>query len=409
MSHFVVCVVTKTPGEAELSERLQPFHEYECTGVRDQYVIQVDETDEARATYERYTLSKLKAPDGSLHDSYSDAFYRDPTPEEIAKAGPLGLIGSGFGGGGLSYVSKDWGDGKGYRAKVKFEPEEWEKVEVPAKDHMTFLEFIDYYYKRDVVKVGEPTEDRDSGFVLVDDNNEVVKLVRFTNPNAKWDWWVIGGRYRGRLQLKEKVSGEVLEGRLGVPELMRVREGEKPEEVPGVDQALKADIDFESVRQTKVRERLDGLAEACKEIRKKKPELSDQDIYAAWAEYAPLVVSLRARWEAENRPGRLWDWMRKQDERFTELSEKCSAIGDDWFGPGAPFEETDPVAWAKKAPPLSAYGFLGLDGQWINNGDMGWFGIGGDDEPQAVWEDRFWQLVQQVPDDCYLTFVDCHI
>ena len=41
MSHFVVMVIGEDP-EAELA----PFHEFECTGLDDQYVQDVDITEE---------------------------------------------------------------------------------------------------------------------------------------------------------------------------------------------------------------------------------------------------------------------------------------------------------------------------------------------------------------------------
>src|SRR5690606_18805090 len=119
MSHFSLLVVTeKEPTQDLLAARLQPFHEFECTGVDDQYVENVDRTAEARAAFDRETSQMLRAPDGSLHRPYEDRFYRDPTPEEAPKVG----LGTGFGS-GLVWTSKDWGDGRGYRAKVQFIPD----------------------------------------------------------------------------------------------------------------------------------------------------------------------------------------------------------------------------------------------------------------------------------------------
>jgi hypothetical protein len=37
MSHFAVLVAADNT--AQLKERLQPFHEYECTGIKDQHVV----------------------------------------------------------------------------------------------------------------------------------------------------------------------------------------------------------------------------------------------------------------------------------------------------------------------------------------------------------------------------------
>lgn len=41
------------------------------------------------------------------------------------------------------------------------------------------------------------------GYAQLDQNGEVVKVVRRTNPGKKWDWWTIGGRWSDRLLTKE--------------------------------------------------------------------------------------------------------------------------------------------------------------------------------------------------------------
>ena len=45
MSHFVVLVVGN-----DIEKQLQPFHEFECTGIDDEYVQDVDITDEVLAS-----------------------------------------------------------------------------------------------------------------------------------------------------------------------------------------------------------------------------------------------------------------------------------------------------------------------------------------------------------------------
>lgn len=38
--------------------------------------------------------------------------------------------------------------------------------------------------------------------MIVDDNGEVLRVVRRTNPNSKWDWYSLGGRWDGFLRTK---------------------------------------------------------------------------------------------------------------------------------------------------------------------------------------------------------------
>lgn len=130
MSHFSVIVVTdEFPTYELLSDLMQPFHEFECTGVDDQYVQDIDITEDCRKEFEERKYTRLRDADGALHDPYDDRFYRDPTPDEAAKIGPIAGTGRC---GEFSYHSKDWGDGRGYRSKLRFVPDGMVEVEVPA-------------------------------------------------------------------------------------------------------------------------------------------------------------------------------------------------------------------------------------------------------------------------------------
>lgn len=178
MSHFTVTVVTRTPEKGELEEALQPFHEYECTGVLDEHVVFVDEHDETVSEWEG-TEEGHVLPDGRVVPSFDDALYRDPTAAEAKVAGPM--MGTGFSD-GVSYSSRDWGDGLGYRPKVH-DPDRFETVEAPTKTFWPDFEaYAKDYHGREIL-------DGRAG--------------RWTNPNSKWDWWVVGGRWSNRLLLTD--------------------------------------------------------------------------------------------------------------------------------------------------------------------------------------------------------------
>lgn len=49
------------------------------------------------------------------------------------------------------------------------------------------------------------------------------------------------------------------------------------------------------------------------------------------------------------------------------------------------------------------------DGQWIAQGEMGWFGISSDAETDDNWSARVSVLIDNLSDDTLLTIVDCHI
>jgi len=67
MSHFAVLVV----GE-NVDEQLAPYHEFESTGENDQYVVDVDKTEEARLDYKQeHTETRFKDTDGTLHNRFT--------------------------------------------------------------------------------------------------------------------------------------------------------------------------------------------------------------------------------------------------------------------------------------------------------------------------------------------------
>src|ERR1700743_1735193 len=71
MSHFVVAVVTKNV--ADLKNALQPFHEYECDGVDDEYVQDIDRTEEALKAFSEATEVRLRrTSDGTLHNRFDE-------------------------------------------------------------------------------------------------------------------------------------------------------------------------------------------------------------------------------------------------------------------------------------------------------------------------------------------------
>lgn len=219
MSHYAVYVITNEKPTDEIIEKaMAPFHEFECTGRDDEYILDVDITEDVREEYETETRSFVT--DGTqTWSKYDDICYRDPTPEEKEAIGFGGSMGwcKGF-----SYRSQDWGDGQGYRPKVHEVPAHMTEVEKNMKDYMTFREFAEDYYSYEVLPEGvdsymslddlelqpeyeDPNvvgdfdyNDFKYGYITRDD-----RVIRRTNPNAKWDWYVIGGRWDGVLVQKD--------------------------------------------------------------------------------------------------------------------------------------------------------------------------------------------------------------
>lgn len=205
MSHFSVMVITSEEPSMELLRKvLAPYHEFECTGDNDEYVVEVEEIEEYKKAFKENTRKHFKSPDGELFWTYEDQFYRDPTEEEIKTIGPL--FGSGVGE-GISWHSKDWGDGRGYRVKVHFTPEGYELVDVPINELMSFTEYVIDQIGEGKIIGEEKTPDTENvhkySYACRNKEGEIISVIRRTNPNAKWDWWVVGGRFDKRLMTKD--------------------------------------------------------------------------------------------------------------------------------------------------------------------------------------------------------------
>lgn len=285
MSHFTVLVI----GD-KIEKQLQPYHEYECTGIVDEYVIFVEASETEEELIEDYEPHK------------SDY----PTIEQFMK------------------------DFHGYR------------------------------------------------------QNEDGKWGRLTNPDAQWDWWVIGGRWRGYFKLKPGAKGE-----LGKPGAF----GGDVE--PGTaDSALKKDIDFETMRQ-------DAEDFAAKTYDLVFETIKDTEPSENWgtilARYSDNVDKAREAYNVQ--------------ERVTAFRE-LTLTRRDLFGFFASVEDFDVTReeYLKKArnSAVPTYAIV-KDSTWYEKGNMGWWGVSSNEMEDDEWNEKFNELIDSVPDDTLFTLVDAHI
>lgn len=384
MSHFSVIVIGPN-----VDEQLAPYHEFECSGLDDEYVIDLDKTDEVREEYEKDTKTMCEFVDspgskskliGNRVDAYDDMFYRDPTKEEIDEHGygKVGIMGTGSGG-GISWHSKDWGDGRGYRAKVREVPDVWKEVEVPSSEAMTFLEYIIYNYGGEdaVLKPDEePGENHKYSRIELDENGEVARYIDRTNPNKKWDWYVVGGRWTGFFPLKPDAGVHAV----GRPGLMTA-----PAEPGTADQVRLGDVDFDKARG-------EASAEAHKNFDKWE---------AAFTEHGKPIPWSYFREKSEER-GR--------DEARAEYNAQPAI--KEMKGWGCPVDaygfDRDVYIEKCRHGTLVPYAIV-KDGKWHQKGEMGWFGMSRDEKDQGEWNEEVFRLFNDLPDDTLLTIVDCHI
>lgn len=281
--------------------QLAPYHEFECTGLDDKYVQDVDIT-------------------GSI----------------------------------LSLLTEAGQDGK---TKTLQEALEYEGLENRVVSDLSEVE----------------TEGNHKyGWVLVQ-NNQLVRAVRRTNPNKKWDWYQVGGRWTGFLKLKPGANGEV-----GEPGLMT-----QPASAGKADSALFGDIDVEGMRN----EAGEEASERWNHARKTAP-----DPWESWE-------SVRNRFDAI-----------EQARQFYNGQDAIKALckEDMWSNKDEFLTDHDTYVENARKAALSTFAVL-HKGTWFERGEMGWFGFVSDEKEKDVWLETVEEILSELAPTDLVTIVDCHI
>lgn len=181
--HYTVLVVGKNP-----EEQLAKFNENDNLKV-------INNTKEVKERYKGKSNFYKNIETKQLFSPYEDEFYRDPLPEEIDD------INEGF--------SKDWGDGRGYRKKIRYCPDGFEEVNVTYKEF--YGSFERYILEHEGFKiytnaVEAETDERRERYFGIRAYNGIISLYIVKNPNEKWDWYELGGRWDGFFKTKDDIN-----------------------------------------------------------------------------------------------------------------------------------------------------------------------------------------------------------
>lgn len=311
MSHFAVLVI----GD-DYEEQLQPYHEYECTGVKDQFVEFVDCTDEVTTGWGVDEVNLALDEDGKKVSAYHN----------------------------------DAVDGTEFT--------------VPVHEHyVTIEEYAEKYH----------------GYDLIDG-----KFGRWTNPNAKWDWYCVGGRWTGYFKVKEGADYDI-----GTPGIMteEAKDG-------WADRLRKQDIDIEGMRENaRVGAEKDYDEFEATVLGYARPP------WACWEDVREAHDDIEdAREEYNNHPyvkaikeAHIGPWMDCALEYFCVFTG-----GREKFVENAMNLVAVPFAVVK-------------NGEWYQKGEMGWWGTSINEMDQDDWNKQFQKLINDVPGDTIITAVDCHI
>jgi hypothetical protein len=211
-----------------------------------------------------------------------------------------------------------------------------------------------------------------------------------SNSDAKWDWWEVGGRFRGFFTPKPGKGGVL--GGTGTPDAFVRRHGETAPEPTGVDEILKGDVDLAAMEAA-----------------------SEADARRTWAAYASAIAGtpVHAPWSQFTRrieAGELTteDARQRYNEqpRVAAFNARRSALGI-WTKP-EDFPRTE-AAYIRRERDGALCPFAGLhDGTWHEKGSMGWFGLAADEKSTDAWAREVRRLWDSWSDDTRLAIVDCH-
>lgn len=217
------------------------------------------------------------------------------------------------------------------------------------------------------------------GWVNLDQQGEVVRVVRRTNPNYHWDWHELGGRWTGFFKLKDGCNGQV-----GKPGLMT-----DPAPAGFIDAALKSAIDFDY-----------KIAEAQRQAE------------AAWAKIERYAHFAKQTLTWSQCREKFNDDIEKAREFYHAQSlvdaVKTAFNNDFWVEPDEFICTKDEYIERKKLSANTTFAIV-KDGQWFERGEMGWWGTVSNGKDKTEWGRELKALIDSLSDDTLLSVYDCHI
>jgi hypothetical protein len=202
------------------------------------------------------------------------------------------------------------------------------------------------------------------------------------NPNRKWDWYQLGGRWTGFFKLHEGIVGVH-----GDPGIMT-----KPADLGYADCALKKDIDIEGMRDSAEEESMKRWEVAYPIVKE------HRDSFQTWKNLRDKVYKddiEAARTAYRNQP------------IIQEFQKHMEILG--WSPEPEEFFCTE-VEWRERARQNAIMTFAFLkDGVWYERGEMGMFAFVSGEKEESEWTGEFYELFDSIKDSELVSVYDCHI
>ena len=217
------------------------------------------------------------------------------------------------------------------------------------------------------------------------DANGIWQAYSTYNPNSKWDWYELGGRWSGEFIILKPDATSGIYGSTGL--------GDR---APGIDAALKIDIDFDAIRKKYEDEGHKYYQEIVGKCGGTIPKLDlPWENIRDGAQYKNLTIDeKRALYHAQQ----------------SVIQWEEAGFNKEFYGPQLEDFQCTENEYVQRcvANSFVPYAFV-INGEWYGRGDMGWWGVSSNELPQEVWENKVWEMVKTLPDDAFISFYDCHI
>lgn len=244
----------------------------------------------------------------------------------------------------------------------------------------------------DVKEAGYPDPHTDQDTLIEEHGLEIYQ----NNPQKKWDWFSIGGRWAGYWP----VNGEHQIAMRGKNGLMGSHKS-----TDGADVVRKGDVDFDAMMdeaETEARRKIQMWESVLEDY----PNVRSIDFFRQLADNDEIN---------RGAVGPLYHGQPGVEEAKDAVREAHKARGegephiihlDDLFelrrhGP-------EEFVRLKRLFAVVPYSIV-HQGEWIANGEMGWFGVSTGEGDWATWVEEASDLMFGLPDDTVLVNCDCHI
>lgn len=193
----------------------------------------------------------------------------------------------------------------------------------------------------------------------------------YHNPNAKWDWYEIGGRWPYRFLVKSDCPTALPGSRSLLLDDQYTRLA--PEGYRWVSIARKGDIQWDLMKRLALKETFSAYKN-----------------YKHWFREGPFPADTPPFLQIAE--AGILDWgtlVYRKDDTLEKYLHRAGLSREDQYA-------------------FDTYALLGNAG-WEGSSDMGWFGISSNSMEEREWQDKIQAFLAALDDKTFLVSVDCHI